>query len=70
MSTALWYWSKNVHSVAPSSRFGATTRAIDGNLECTQNGDTSKAKKRWNLFNQCLRAAGQTNLGQKEGGYY
>jgi hypothetical protein len=70
MATALWFWSKNVHSVATSGEFGATTRAINGGLECTPSGDTNKAKKRWYRFNECLRAAGESNLGKKESGCY
>ncbi len=70
MATALWFWSKNVHSVATSGQFGSTTRAINGGLECTPNGDTNKARKRWNRFNQCLQANGEWGLGQKEGGCY
>lgn len=70
MATALWFWSKNVHSVATSGQFGSTTRAINGDLECTPNGDTNKARQRWNLFNQCLQANGEMDLGQKEGGCY
>lgn len=70
MATALWFWSKNVHSVATSGQFGSTTRAINGGLECTPNGDTNKARQRWNLFNQCLQANGEMDLGQKEGGCY
>lgn len=70
MATALWFWSKNVHRVATSGEFGATTRAINGGLECTPSGDTSKAKKRWYLFNECLRAAGESLLGQKESECY
>ncbi len=70
MATALWFWSKNVHSVATSGQFGSTTRAINGDLECTPNGDTNKARQRWNRFNQCLQANGEMDLGQKEGGCY
>jgi hypothetical protein len=59
-----------VHSVATSGQFGSTTRAINGGLECTPNGDTNKARQRWNLFNQCLQANGEWGLGQQEGGCY
>uniref|UniRef100_A0A0D9W6N0 chitinase n=1 Tax=Leersia perrieri TaxID=77586 RepID=A0A0D9W6N0_9ORYZ len=31
--TALWFWMNNVHQVMPQG-FGATIRAINGNLEC------------------------------------
>ncbi|KAM0921818.1 hypothetical protein ACQ4PT_006728 [Festuca glaucescens] len=31
--TALWYWMTNVHGVLPQG-FGATTRAINGAVEC------------------------------------
>ncbi|CAL5016169.1 unnamed protein product [Urochloa decumbens] len=34
--TALWFWMNNVHRVMPQG-FGATTRAINGALECNGN---------------------------------
>jgi chitinase len=34
--TALWFWMNNVHRVVPHG-FGATTRAINGALECNGN---------------------------------
>jgi chitinase len=34
--TALWFWMNNVHGVMPQG-FGATTRAINGALECNGN---------------------------------
>ncbi len=48
-------------------QFGSTTRAINGRLECTPNGKTNKARKRWSLFNKCLQANGERRLVQKEG---
>ncbi|CAI9108586.1 OLC1v1008230C1 [Oldenlandia corymbosa var. corymbosa] len=32
--TGLWFWMNNCHSVIKSQGFGATIRAINGNLEC------------------------------------
>ena len=33
--TAFWFWMNNVHSIITSGQgFGATIRAINGNLEC------------------------------------
>jgi hypothetical protein len=66
MAVSLWFWSENVHNVATNGEFGATTRAINGGLECSPSEDTSKAKKHWHLFNECLQAVGEQNLGQRE----
>jgi chitinase len=41
---ALWFWMNNVHRVMPQG-FGATTRAINGNLECDgKNTDRMNAR--------------------------
>ncbi|KAI3795929.1 hypothetical protein L1987_38590 [Smallanthus sonchifolius] len=41
---ALWFWMNNVHSVVGQG-FGATIRAINGNLECDgRNTDTVNAR--------------------------
>jgi chitinase len=42
--TALWFWMNNVHSVLPQG-FGATIRAINGDLECDgKNPNTVQAR--------------------------
>ncbi|KAF0891787.1 hypothetical protein E2562_010971 [Oryza meyeriana var. granulata] len=42
--TALWFWMNNVHQVMPQG-FGATIRAINGNLECNgKNPNTVNAR--------------------------
>ncbi|CAL5016168.1 unnamed protein product [Urochloa decumbens] len=42
--TALWYWMTNVHQVMPQG-FGATTRAINGAVECDgKNTDRMNAR--------------------------
>ncbi|KAL6903625.1 hypothetical protein ACP4OV_004438 [Aristida adscensionis] len=45
--TALWFWMNNVHGVM-SQGFGATTRAINGALECNgRNPDQMNARVRY-----------------------
>ncbi|RLM65491.1 endochitinase A-like [Panicum miliaceum] len=45
--TALWFWMNNVHGVI-SQGFGATTRAINGALECNgKNPDQMNARVRY-----------------------
>ncbi|KAE8722591.1 Chitinase 5 [Hibiscus syriacus] len=47
---AIWYWMNNVASVM-NQGFGATIRAINGDLEC-DGKDTAKVESRVNLFTQ------------------
>jgi len=58
MGTAFWYWKKYVHNVpgVQLGQFGSATKAINGYWECSPNGpEIYKAKKRWNLFEDCLQ---------------
>ncbi|KAL8139019.1 hypothetical protein V2J09_005020 [Rumex salicifolius] len=56
--TALWFWMNNVHSLITTGQgFGATTRAINGNLECDgKNPDTVRARA--NYFTQYCQQLG------------
>ncbi|CAL5026689.1 unnamed protein product [Urochloa decumbens] len=53
---ALWYWMNNVHRVMPQG-FGATTRAINGDLEC--NGkNTAQMNARVTYYKQYCQQLG------------
>ncbi|TKW05185.1 hypothetical protein SEVIR_7G158400v4 [Setaria viridis] len=53
---ALWYWMNNVHRVMPQG-FGATTRAINGDLEC--NGkNTAQMNARVRYYKQYCKQFG------------
>ncbi|XP_047951476.1 endochitinase A-like [Salvia hispanica] len=48
--TALWFWEKNVHLLITSGQgFGATIRAISGNLECN-GGNPATVTARVNYY--------------------
>jgi len=54
---ALWFWMNNVHGVMPQG-FGATTRAINGALECNGNNpDKMNARVGSGLLQAVLPAA-------------
>ncbi|KAK2371199.1 Chitinase family protein [Trifolium repens] len=48
--TALWFWMNNVHSLLPQG-FGATIRAINGDLECDGKNPTT-VQARVNYYKQ------------------
>ncbi|CAN6239987.1 unnamed protein product [Urochloa humidicola] len=54
--TALWYWMTNVHQVMPQG-FGATTRAINGNVEC-DGKNTDKMNARVGYYRQYCQQLG------------
>jgi len=64
MGTALWYWKNRVHNYAgvQQGQFGSATRAINGGLECSPNGNIEKARNRWIKFNSCLKVSVTSNL--------
>ena len=54
--TALWFWMNNVHGVLPNG-FGATTRAINGAVEC--NGrNTAQMNARVGYYQDYCRQLG------------
>ncbi|RCV34321.1 hypothetical protein SETIT_7G150600v2 [Setaria italica] len=53
---ALWYWMNNVHGVMPRG-FGATTRAINGDLEC-DGKNTDKMNARVGYYRQYCQQLG------------
>ncbi|OQV16395.1 putative Acidic endochitinase SP2 [Hypsibius exemplaris] len=57
--TAFWYWSANVHSAPGVSegKFGATTKAINGALECGGAAvGTEQAKRRFEFYKKISAA--------------
>lgn len=57
--TAAWFWNKNVHKVATDGKFGATTRAINGALEC-DGKKPDIAAKRFKYYETIMKAIGET----------
>ncbi|XP_051185266.1 endochitinase A-like [Lolium perenne] len=54
--TALWYWMTNVHGVLPRG-FGATTRAINGAVEC-DGKNTAQMNARVGYYQDYCRQLG------------
>lgn len=70
-ATALWYWRTRV-AVNPdvkNGRFGASTRAINGFLECGNGAYVDKARIRFNIYRQVLQGF-NINETPIEGGCY
>jgi len=67
-ASAAWFWKKNVHAVAVTKKFGATTKAINGALECT-GSDQDKAKKRFAIYTKVLKAFGVNEAPDETGCY-
>lgn len=69
--TAFWFWKVNVHSQpgVAEGRFGATTKAINGALECQgQNQDI--AKRRFQMYKKVMTAFGLDANSADERGCY
>lgn len=68
--TAVWYWKTRV-ATAPGvkeNKFGATTKAINGSLEC--NGqNVEKSKKRYEIYMKIVKTLDISNPAS-EGGCY
>lgn len=71
--TAAWFWKTNVHSAAgvQSGKFGATTKVINGQLECAKGAttDLSKPKKRFEYYKTILKAFGDSSTPDESGCY-
>ncbi|MFI6998272.1 chitinase [Nocardia sp. NPDC050175] len=62
-AVSFWYWHTSVASAPNYGRgFGVTTKAINGVLECA-GGDSTKAKKRYEIYTKVAAALGETPLG-------
>ncbi|KAG4076278.1 hypothetical protein HA402_014827 [Bradysia odoriphaga] len=68
-NTAFWFWKVNVHGQAGVSNgfFGATTKAINGFLECS--GNNSVARKRFEMYGKVRAAFGLNGPGDERGCY-
>lgn len=66
--TAFWFWSKNVHDAAgvQQGRFGASTKAINGGLECSAPGN-QQAQKRYEMYGKVRAAFGLSGPGDASG---
>ncbi|MEV0246787.1 chitinase [Nocardia sp. NPDC050712] len=62
-AVSFWYWRTRV-AVAPGygQGFGATTKAINGALECS-GGDSTKAEKRYEIYTKVAAALNEKPLG-------
>jgi len=66
-ATAFWFWGKNVHNNGGASgKFGATTNAINGNLEC-RGGPNDKANRRFQIYGKVRQAFGLPGAGDASG---
>jgi predicted chitinase len=68
--TAFWYWKTSVHSVAGVSegKFGVTTRAINGALECW-GGHQDQARARFEIYKKIRSAFGIDGTAIENGCY-
>jgi predicted chitinase len=55
--TAFWFWRKNVGKNASvrSGYFGASTKIINGGLECGGGAYQDKARKRYEIYKKVLK---------------
>ncbi|WUR04428.1 (endo)-chitinase [Vairimorpha necatrix] len=67
---SVWFWKENVESApgVKDNQFGATTKAINGALECT-GSNVDKSKKRYEIYKAVAEVLGISNLAD-EGGCY
>lgn len=68
--TAFWYWKTRVHTApgVTEGKFGATTKAINGALECG-GGPNPKAQRRFEMYTKILKVFG-INEAPIESGCY
>jgi len=69
-NTAYWFWQINVHwrDGVAQGRFGVTTRAINGGLEC-DGAHQDTARHRYNMYKTVRRAFGLQGDGDERGCY-
>ncbi|KAK6090032.1 hypothetical protein P3W45_000920 [Vairimorpha bombi] len=65
-----WYWKSRVETAPGVSdfKFGATTKAINGALECT-GSNIEQSKKRYEFYKAVAGALGVTDLASEDGCY-
>jgi predicted chitinase len=68
-ATAFYYWKTRVHTApgVKEGKFGATTKAINGALECGAPND--KAKKRFANYSKILTTWGISDKPDETGCY-
>lgn len=66
--TAFWFWAARVHDQpgVQQGQFGASTRAINGGLECSAPGHPS-AQKRFQIYGNVRAAFGLAGAGDPSG---
>lgn len=66
--TAFWFWNARVHDRegVQQGRFGASTRAINGGIECSSPGN-QQAQKRFQLYGRVRAAFGLSGAGDPSG---
>lgn len=72
MKVSIWYWDKRVATfpgVKEKKQFGLTTKAINGELECKNNANIDKSKRRYALYKSIAKEMGITNLASESGCY-
>jgi predicted chitinase len=71
--TAAWFWRTRVRKSCRNKpcplRFGDTTRAINGGLECGNGPFVDKAKKRYGMYKRICRVFGITEPAKEQGCY-
>ena len=70
-ATSFWFWKQNVNRLPAVKKgfFGASTKAINGGLECGSGPNTDKAKIRFAKYVNVLKAF-DVNESPKEYGCY
>jgi hypothetical protein len=55
--TAFWFWRKNVgkSDLVKKGYFGASTKIINGGLECNGGPNQDKARKRYEIYKKVLK---------------
>ncbi|CAL8128543.1 unnamed protein product [Orchesella dallaii] len=66
--TAFWFWGDRVHDKAgvQQGQFGATTKAINGGIECSSPGH-AQAQARFRLYGNVRKAFGLHGAGDPSG---
>lgn len=69
--SAFWFWRRDVHNFpgVQQGHFGATTRAINGNLECVNPGGHHIARLRFERYQRIRTAWGLAGPGIETGCY-
>jgi predicted chitinase len=71
MDVSIWFWEKNVAhmpGVHDKSKFGASTRAINGAVEC-QGANIEQSKRRYRIYKELCKEMGITKMASEEGCY-